>query len=367
MKTTIALLVALSGCIDSAEQLDLDNTEQALDGQTRDRVFTIAGGTALSRVQATAGSLTYAPTESVGGSQLQKLATERNQDGRLNLFAIGGDGALYGRYQTTGGGWNPEGWQSMGGGWIVQVVTARNSDGRIEVFVRNVWGNVFHRYQVTPNGGWNPEGWLPFGGDALITMDATLRGDGRIEVVAIGGDNHMYRRAQYVPNSGWNDWSLAGGSNLTSVAVAQGYAGMQVVAIDTNGNLEGATEDGTSTWGAFSVMANGHMSQAVMYRTYGGRLDILAIDPAGTCYELQQAFVTYRWNTTYNFLDWTNVAQLAVAMDRSGAEQAFARNRDGSTSFAFTSTPLVQPVVWGSMSSLPLAGTATDVVAIDQQ
>src|SRR4051812_40942361 len=118
MKTPLLLLIALASCVEQ----NLADTEQSIDSTTRDRFFSLnTAGNAWSRVQTAALSPTFDPFEALDGTGLVKLAAERNADGRISLFAIGGDGALYGRYQTApGGGWNPDGWSSFGGGWIVQ-------------------------------------------------------------------------------------------------------------------------------------------------------------------------------------------------------------------------------------------------------
>jgi hypothetical protein len=222
---------------------------------------------------------------------------------------------------------------------------------------------VFHRYQVTPNGGWNPEGWLSLGGTELRTMATATRPDGRIELVAVGGDRHLYHRSQTAPNSGgWDDWFLLPGSDLDTVALARGALGLEMVALDTSGNVEGSREDGTGVWSPLTVLGNRQMSQVVIGMLREGQLDILGVNSSGYAFDLRQAPVTYVWNSYFNPLGWDHVAQLAVANEATGLLDAFARRTNNTVSIAgesWTGT-------WSSLLPFDIF-PATDLVAIDQE
>jgi len=366
MKATLLLVATLASCVAP----DLGDTEQAADISARDRFFSLnTAGNAWSRVQSAALSTAFDPFEALDGHDIVKLAAERNADGRLSLFAIGGDGALYGRYQTAyGGGWNPDGWGSFGGGWIVQVASARNADGRIELFVRNVWGNVFVRHQVAPNGGWNPEGWIPFGGDGLISLAAAARPDGKIEAVAITDNGRMYHRVQLAPSGSWDaDWSLVGGANLQSVQLVRGVNGLNAIALDTNGraNVEEAHADATGAWSAFSPIGGLHMASIVTGSLRDGRVEVygLSLSSASPAYLLAQAKVSYAWNTPFARLPWSQpLDQLALAFDANNNSLPFARGTDG-----VVYDEVVGPTP-GTTTLQSLGGAwQTDLVAIDQQ
>lgn len=363
MKSTLFLLAALASCIDSPE---LGDTDQALDGAARDRVLSVSGGGVRSSVQTGPSSPTFT-TESLGGSDVRSVAVERNPDGRLSVFAVGGDGALYGRYQTTPGGpWNPEGWQSMGGGWITQVVTARNVDGRIEVFVLNQFGNVFHRFQITPGGGWNTDGWGSMGGSGVTQIAATRRADGRLEIAALGGDMHVYRRAQFAAGSGWDaDWLRITDENLTSIAFGFADGRLDLFSLDTAGNVMRARENGDGTWNPYARIANGPVQQITVAHESDGRLVILAIDSGHYGYELRSATVTHVWDTYFRPLGWTGISEIAVAQKSNGTTIAFARKQEGSLYVADQS---LTPGDW-SFSPLVMIDNRiqSNIVAIDQQ
>ena len=373
MNTTLFLFAALAAsasCIDQGQ--GLAETDQAIDSNTRDRFFSLnTAGNAWSRVQSAPHSATFDPFEALDGHDIVKLAAERNADGRLSLFAIGGDGVLYGRYQTSvGGGWNPDGWGSFGGGYISQVVTARNADGRIEVFVRNIWGNVFERHQVAPNGGWNSEGWISLGGDGLTAISAATRPDGRIEVVAITDNGRLYHRVQVAANGGgWGaDWSLVGGSSLTSVQLVPGANGLNAIALDANAgaNVEEAHADAAGTWSAFSPIGRTHMAKIVVGTMHDGGLDILGLpqSSASLAYHLPQLAGTHAWSDTFVRTSWPQqLEQLAVASDANANMLVFARGSDG---VVYNAMQDPRTPVFSALASLGGAWQ-TDLVAIDQE
>ena len=61
--------------------------------------------------------------------------------------------------QTPGGNWS--GWYSLGG-WIDRLDVAKNADGRLEIFARGGDGALWHKWQTAPNNGWS--GWYSLGG-----------------------------------------------------------------------------------------------------------------------------------------------------------------------------------------------------------
>ncbi|HEX2685575.1 MAG TPA: hypothetical protein VHN14_03115, partial [Kofleriaceae bacterium] len=68
--------------------------------------------------------------------------------------------ALYHIWQVVpGGAWT--GWASLGG-WIDELSIAQNQDGRLEVFARGSDGALYHIWQVAPGGAWT--GWVSLGG-----------------------------------------------------------------------------------------------------------------------------------------------------------------------------------------------------------
>ncbi|HET9143471.1 PIG-L family deacetylase [Actinophytocola sp.] len=151
-----------------------------------------------------------------GGPLAPGLSLARNQDGRLEVFALRlSDWAVVTTYQyEPNGGWVNR-WDSLGnpntggGGPVSQIgqpVVTTNQDGRIQLFVKNGGGGISTTYQLANNSGFG--GWVDLGGGPGIQdgLAATTNGHGEIEVFAytvnagIGAIHHIY---QLAPNGGF--------------------------------------------------------------------------------------------------------------------------------------------------------------------
>ncbi len=96
------------------------------------------------------------PSAAVG---LISIALGGNQDGRLQVFAVGADGLVHTIWQQTpGGDWS--GWAMLASAnpAITTLAVAQDQDGRLEVFALlqpDSAGNIVlsHNWQTAPNGG----------------------------------------------------------------------------------------------------------------------------------------------------------------------------------------------------------------------
>ncbi|SOE95268.1 hypothetical protein SAMN05414139_08133 [Burkholderia sp. D7] len=111
-------------------------------------------GDAFHVVQAFSG-IDFASYEELGGQNLKSIATAPNADGRVEVFAVGGDGKIYHIWQQTSGGWS--GWYGLG---ITQDVTftevrpIRTLAGTIAAFGLFSDGTPAFIGQTSKNGGW---------------------------------------------------------------------------------------------------------------------------------------------------------------------------------------------------------------------
>jgi hypothetical protein len=161
---------------------------------------------------------------------------QHNQDGRLEVFAVGG-GEIFNIWQVfPNAGWT-DGWQSLAspsselsaqgvgfGADLDSHVVGRNADGRLEIFARGV-NVLWQKWQVAPNGGWSK--WKPLG-DTLprgvgLTDHFTVgrNQDGRQEVFAVADDradllsvSHIWQTA---PNGGWSFWHFGLGKPIAGI------------------------------------------------------------------------------------------------------------------------------------------------------
>ncbi len=141
----------------------------------------------------------------------------KNADGRLEIFALGDDNALWHIWQVTpNDGWSE--WKTLGTpardtSLTDQFTVGRNKDGRQEVFAVGNEGSVWQVWQTAPNGGWSD--WEELG-EPLVGIRRSDRitvgsnEDGRQELFVIGRDDALFHIWQVAPNAGWSDWKSLG-------------------------------------------------------------------------------------------------------------------------------------------------------------
>src|SRR3954454_22565973 len=141
----------------------------------------------------------------------------RNADGRQEMFAIGDDNALWQKWQVApNGGWSD--WKTLSTPsrsvfLTEQLTVGRNKDGRQEVYAHGSDGNIWQIPQAAPNGGWSD--WRTLGKPAAgirpsDRMTVGSNKDGRQELFVMGGDLALWHTWQVTPNAGWSDWRSLG-------------------------------------------------------------------------------------------------------------------------------------------------------------
>ncbi|HVN50610.1 MAG TPA: hypothetical protein VMT43_04215, partial [Acidimicrobiales bacterium] len=191
-----------------------------------------------------------------------------NNDGRLEVFALGFDGVVYHTWQTakngpwsgwaalrglttaraivaarspsglvvaarssdgtawvdtqSGSTWSP--WVHTGGTLTGGLTAATNRDGRVELFGLSTAGVVVHQWQKTPGGTWSS--WVSMGGPiGLQSLTAVTNVDGRLEVFLVGGWSTVYHAWQSTPGGSFSSWAQIGGSVDGGVAVGVNLSG----------------------------------------------------------------------------------------------------------------------------------------------
>lgn len=172
-----------------------------------------AGGTKWSNWQTL-----FSPREAEGINDPFVIV---NKDGRLQVFVLGGDGALWHIYQKKPNAlladdWGN--WDSLGGKLQSKPVVGRNKDGRLEVFVRGTDRALWHIHQMRPGSdAWSK--WLSHGG-GVHEPQVVATPDGRLHVFVRGNERSLWQISQTSPNDGWTDWKHLGGALPDTVAVA---------------------------------------------------------------------------------------------------------------------------------------------------
>jgi hypothetical protein len=219
---------------------------------------------------------------------LRQIALGRNEDGRLEIFAVGGNSQLWHLYQlAANGGWST--WEQLMGPTLQQLTVANAADGRLEVFAVGTDHALKHIRQAVRNGGWTA--WESLGG-WVSQVAVGLNGNGGLEVFAIGSDQTVWHRAQATQNGAWSAWESAGSGTVTQVAVGVGRdGGLQVVVLGTDGKVSRRTQAGRNgPWGLWvnlggqGVWQNStqsQLSQVALALTDQGDLEIFAVTVGG--------------------------------------------------------------------------------------
>lgn len=206
----------------------------------------------------------------LSGPRARRIATATFPDGRVELFYIGMNNAVYHHWERTPGGdldtweglggyakeiaatrsgsgwevfhvgsdnaiyrarsWN-RAWERMAGTWAWDIAAATSRDGRVELFHIGNGRNVWHAWQSSPGSSFG--GWVNRGG-VTYSIGATNVGNGEWEFFAIGGGNSLWRIA---PWSGVTDWQHLSGAGTAIVAAKNSDGRVEVLHIGGGGGI----------------------------------------------------------------------------------------------------------------------------------
>ncbi|MGI8966384.1 MAG: hypothetical protein ACR2H1_09915 [Limisphaerales bacterium] len=185
----------------------------------------------------------------VGGSVLQ-LKVAQNADGRLQLMMIGTDQQIWTTAQTgpnANGSFG--GWYTFGENAMNLPLTMGNSvDGRLQFFFIGTDSQVYSWYQTTPNGNNGTSSWarLAFGGGAL-SVDVGNNADGRLQLFVVGTDRQIWTVVQLSPLGGWGGWSTFGENVQPGICYApRADGGEQIFFVGTDSQVYTLWEPGAN-------------------------------------------------------------------------------------------------------------------------
>jgi hypothetical protein len=178
-----------------------------------------------------------------GGISLEPnaITVARNVDGRLELFATDGQ-AMWHRFQRQDGGWSQ--WHPLGTPETPGVhirpgvpVVARAGSGRLHLFTVGSDGAIwFRRQSPTAEGGWVV--WWTMGRSWFYEVGAGVDAAGRLMLVTTSQEHRLWQQAQVHPEAafpaGWRQWSSFGTSSYDT----PGLLNRPMLASNANGRLE---------------------------------------------------------------------------------------------------------------------------------
>ncbi|MFF4029089.1 S8 family serine peptidase [Streptomyces sviceus] len=286
----------------------------------RIEIFARGGDQAVWHKWQTALNNGWSGWESLGG-WVDMVTHGRNADGRLEIFARGADQAVWHMWQTApNNGWS--GWESLGG-WIDDLYVSQNNDGRLEIFARGADQAVWHMWQTAPSNGWS--GWESLGGWIdMISVDHNA--DGRLEIFARGSDQAVWHKWQMAPGGGWSGWESLGGwiDRLTTARNADGR--LEIFARGADGAVwhmwQTAPSNGWSGWESLG----GWIDMIKVVRNADGRLEIFARGADQAVWHMWQTAPSNGWSGWESLGGW--IDDLYVSQNNDGRLEIFARGAD---------------------------------------
>lgn len=229
---------------------------------------------------------------------LRALAASRNEDGRLEIFAIGGDGVVYHRYQEKASTAPWSDWLSLGRPgdkslWTLSV--GRNGDGRLEVFALDEAGALWHRHQpIDPGQPWSDWLSLEKPGADLVRVVAATNADGRLEVFGLDKEGRLVHTYQKTPGSeSWSSWqSLERPPDraLVELEAARNQDGrIEVFALDSRGGLWHRYQppDASQPWIDWLSLENPDLTSLAVGISADGRLELFGAGGFGVQHSYQ--------------------------------------------------------------------------------
>ena len=203
-----------------------------------------------------------------------------NENGRLEVFWWGSDGALLHKWQLSSGGWS--GWASLGGALASPPVVMPNDDGSLEAFARGTDGALWCIRQLTPGGSWS--GWTslsltpsgPFRGNPAVGWNVS----GKLEVFVRGSDDALWHKWQLTPGGNWSAWYSLGGTLTSSPTVDFNVDGrLEVFVRGSDGALwqrwQTTAGGSWSGWSSLGVPSGKTLAgDPILTRNYDGRLEV---------------------------------------------------------------------------------------------
>jgi len=135
----------------------------------------------------------------LGGTLTSQPAVVSWDEGRLDIFAVGTDSALWHRW-WDGSSWG--GWQSLGGVLESPPKAVSWSANRLDIFVTGTNSAIWHRWWDGSSwGGWESLGGVleaqlgtVGSGDDRARVDAVAWAANRLDIFGVGMDSALWHR-----------------------------------------------------------------------------------------------------------------------------------------------------------------------------
>jgi hypothetical protein len=232
-----------------------------------------SAGTAYFRRQASAGSSSWSSWTSLSGTLVEDPVVARNANGRLTVFGIGNDRALYINHQSSSTTWT--GWLRVGGAFGSHVVVGTNRDGRLEVFGRGTNGALWRSNQTSINtSSWTAP--VSMGGVLSSDPAVGLDRNGFLNVFLVGTSGRFFRVQQTSTN--WTGFiEMTGVVASSAPTVGTNWDGRLEVYVRRSDNaLAHAwhTTTGATAWSGWGSLGGVITAAPSAARNINGRVEV---------------------------------------------------------------------------------------------
>ncbi len=276
-----------------------------------------------------------------------------NPDGRLEIFAIGTDTALWHDWETGNNGpWS--GWASFGGGGITQIAGGKHQGGRMEVFVMSSAGAVSSMYQSGSPLAWY--GYQQYPGLSVSGITTATNADGRLEIFAIGSDTALWHQWETSNNGPWSGWVRFGGSGITQIAAGRHNDGRLEVFVVAGGVVSSMYQAGNPlAWYGFQQFPGTSVKCVTTANNPDGRLEVFAIGTDTALWHNWETANNGSWSGWWSF-GGSGIVQIAGGKHLGGRLEVFCVNSAGSVSSMYQSG---SPLTWNGFQQF--GGSLTSI------
>ncbi|WP_328995877.1 hypothetical protein OG394_14560 [Kribbella sp. NBC_01245] len=224
----------------------------------------------------------------------------------LDLFARGGDNALWHRWWAAGVGWTC--WQSLRGELGDGAGAASHDPGIVHVVALGIDGRIKNRAFVNSGGitgGWS--NWSQLGNQQFLASPAAASwGSDHFEVFATGTDKRIWHNWYRFGGGGWSGWyAFAADTKLFKYAPAAASFDAQklnVFGLGEDGRIWERAHLGNGQWSAWRAMGDDLFDSAPAATSWGkGHLEAFARSADGRIWHNWYRFTAGAWSGWYVF------------------------------------------------------------------
>lgn len=300
------------------------------------------------------------------GEPVKQLESIKDGVGRMYLFTLGNNGAVYYvRQSQPGSQWDKNYAISMtqdnkvGDSYknlpvlsFKQITSNLTPEGTVVIYGLDNKGVVYANYQRgSESDAWS--GWYSIGNDFIQILGWKDKSQSIVGLKTNGSAafNYMvvnsYREAEGSRN--WKGWKNLDGWNLKQLACEETPSGYKVVFALSNDGSVYHNWGKTDNWNSWTPLEGTELKKIEVARMKDGRLSLFAIGGDNAIYERHQITPEGSW-TAWTGMGGGNFKDMAACISNAGRITLFGLHSDKAVDHIWQNEPGSE--AWSSWSSL---------------